>query len=85
MPLHPQVVNAKTLRDALETVSICDELSEITPKVATPVFWEDNLASGFERQQIITRRDEPRSRKRWQFSERRENCGIMRKGDEPCT
>lgn len=85
MPLQPQVISAATLRDALVLVPPADELSGIVQKGDAMVFWEDDTASGLERQQVITRRDEPRSRKRWQFSERRENCGIMRKGEEPCT
>jgi CRISPR system Cascade subunit CasD len=85
MPLQPQVVNAATLREALASVSPVEELSGIVQKGDAMVFWEDDTASGLERQQVITRRDEPRSRKRWQFSERRENCGMLRKGEEPCT
>lgn len=85
LPLQPQVVSAATLRDALEAVPSAEELSGIVPKGDTTVFWEDDKASGLQRQQSITRRDEPRSRKRWQFSERQENCGILRKGEEPCT
>ncbi len=81
LPLQPQVVSAATLCDVLESVPPADELSDIVQKGDAMVFWEDDKASGLERQQVITRRDEPRSRKRWQFSERRENCGILRKGD----
>ena len=79
LPLKPQVISAVTLRDALESVPPAEELSSIVKKGDAMVFWEDDTASGLERQQVITRRDEPRSRKRWQFSERRENCGILRK------
>ena len=85
MPLQPQVISAATLRDALESVPPVEELLGIVQKGEAMVFWEDDTASGLERQQVITRRDELRSRKRWQFSERRENCGTLRKGEEPCT
>lgn len=85
LPLQPQVISAATLRDALVSVPPADELSGIVQKVDAMVFWEDDTASGLERQQVITRRDAPRSRKRWQFSERQESCGMLRKGDEPCT
>jgi CRISPR system Cascade subunit CasD len=85
MPLQPQIVNAATLREALASVSLVVELSGIVQKGDAMVFWEDDTASGLERQQVITRRDEPRSRRRWQFSERRESCGMLRKGEEPCT
>lgn len=85
MPLQPQVISAATLRDSLESAPPVEELSGIVQKGEAMVFWEDDTASGLECRQVITRRDEPRSRKRWQFSERRENCGTLRKGDEPCT
>jgi len=85
LPLQPQVVSAATLREVLETVPSADELSGIIQRGDAAVFWEDDKTSGLERQQSITRRDESRSRKRWQFSERQESCGILRKGDEPCT
>lgn len=85
LPVQPQVVSAATLREALESVTFGDELSGILAKGPAAVYWEDNLASGLERQQVITRRDAPRSRKRWQFAERRENFGTMRKEDESCT
>ena len=85
LPLQPQVVTAENLRDALGTVQPVEELSGIIQKSDSMVYWDDDTESGLDRQQVITRRDEPRSRKRWQFSERRENCGMMRKEEEPCT
>jgi len=85
MPLLPQVIKAATLRDALGVVPPSEDLSAINQKGDAMVFWEGDMASGFECQQVITRRDAPRSRKRWQFDERGENCGVLRKGDEPCT
>jgi CRISPR system Cascade subunit CasD len=81
LPLQPQVVTAATLCDALESVQPVEELSGIIQKGDAMIYWEDHSTSGLDRQQVITRRDEPRSRKRWQFSERRENYGLMRKGE----
>jgi CRISPR system Cascade subunit CasD len=81
LPLQPQVISEATLRDALESISTVDELTGIIQKCDAMVFWEDDTESGLERQQVITRRDKPRSRKRWQFSERQENCGTLRKGE----
>jgi CRISPR system Cascade subunit CasD len=86
LPLQPRIVNAATLREAIEAVAFGDEFSGMI--VATgpaAVFWEDDVESGLERQQVIIRRDVPSSRKRWQFGERRENCGTMKKGDTSCT
>lgn len=85
LPLQPQIISATSPQEVLDTVTFGDELSGITDTEQAMVYWEDNSASGFERQQVITRRDAPRSRKRWQFSERPENCGTIRKGEKPCT
>lgn len=79
MPLHPQLVNAATLRDALVSLPPIAELTDIISNTDTNVFWEGDIESGLACQQVITRRDEPRSRKRWQFSDRRENHGVFRK------
>lgn len=84
LPLQPRIVNAATLREAIATVSFGDEFSDIMGAGPVAVFWEDDGESGLERQQVITRRDVPISRKRWQFGERRENCGTMKKGDTSC-
>lgn len=85
LPLQPRIVNAATLREAIETATFDDELSDIMVAGPAAVFWEDDGESGLERQQVITRRDVPISRKRWQFGERRENCGTMKMGDTSCT
>ena len=85
LPLQPQIVNAATLREALESVSFDEELSGIIASGSASVYWEGDFESGIERHQVITRRDDPRSRKRWQFGERLENCGTMGKENTPCT
>jgi CRISPR system Cascade subunit CasD len=85
LPLEPQIVSKTTLREALESASFGDDLSSIIVTGTVPIYWEDDSASGLERQQVITRRDALRSRKRWQFVERRENYGTMKKEETPCT
>ncbi len=79
IPLHPQIVAAATLREAFEEICPAEELSGITPKEQAMAYWEDIPESGLERQQVIFRRDALRSRSRWQFGERRENCGPLPK------
>lgn len=82
MPLNPKVINAATLREALVSVPPSDELFKLIYKDVPTVFWEDDMGSGLELQHEIIRRDELRSRKRWQFSERHENRGTMPKGNK---
>lgn len=81
LPMQPRIANATTLREAFAAVSICDELSEITTSGPTWIFWENDSTSGLEPQHVITRRDKPGSRRRWQFDERREYSGVIGKGD----
>ncbi|MBE0448544.1 MAG: type I-E CRISPR-associated protein Cas5/CasD [Actinobacteria bacterium] len=82
LPLQPQVVSASTLRDAFANVVFDDdELSEVFRSSCASIHWEDGQVSGFEREHVITRRDTPLSRTRWQFGERYENhCTIRREG-----
>ena len=84
LPLRPSVINATTLREALDSVSVpTDELPGVV-KTSTQVsvYWEGGEVSGYEREHVITRRDVPLSRKRWQFAERPENYTGMRRGGE---
>jgi len=85
MPLNPQIVTSHTLCDAFEYVLPANELRGIILKAPQNVYWENDSVNGFELQQVVTRRDEPLSRRRWQFGDRRENCGVLRKEEEPCT
>lgn len=41
-------------------------------------FWEDGIESGFDALHSVERYDFPASRKRWQFSSRRENMAIIK-------
>ena len=84
LPLQPCVVRAATLREALDSVSLpTDELAGVVKMPAQiGVYWEDGEVSGYEPDHVITRRDTPLSRKRWQFAERFENYAGMRRGGE---
>lgn len=84
LPVHPQIIRAANINEALSGVKN-DDLPDITAKSPTLIYWEDGLESGIAQNQTITRRDSPRSRKRWQFSERKENCGFFPKEDASCT
>jgi CRISPR system Cascade subunit CasD len=85
LPLQPQIINRATLREAFASASFGDDLAGIIAPNATQVYWEDDTASGLDRQQVIIRRDKLRSRKRWQFAERRESFCMIEKEETPCT
>jgi CRISPR system Cascade subunit CasD len=80
LPLHPRVVPAVNLKEVLESVKFPpDGLPEVMTSIQIGIYWEDGLESGYETDHVITCRDMPLSRKRWQFSERRENYAGMGK------
>lgn len=82
LPLQPQIVTAATLKEAMQKIEFYNtDLIAITSTNCLSIYWEGDETSGFERAQIITRRDAPLSRKRWQFGERRENYCTIQKGD----
>jgi CRISPR system Cascade subunit CasD len=85
LPLQPQIISKPTLREAFESASFGDDLVSINVAGMIPVYWEDDMTSGIDRQHVTIRRDQLRSRKRWQFAERSENFGSVEKEEAPCT
>lgn len=82
LPLQPKVVPAVNFREALESQRFStDDLPGIVQSSQVGVYWEDGAESGYEPEHVITRRDAPLSRKRWQFAERRENYAGIRRED----
>lgn len=82
LPLQPKVITATDFKGALEShIFSTKDLPGIVQSSQIGVYWEDGVESGYEREHVITRRDMPLSRKRWQFAERRENyAGVRREG-----
>lgn len=80
LPLQPKVITATNFKKVLESHSFsAADLPGIVLSSQVGVYWEDGLESGYEPEHVITRRDAPLSRKRWQFAERRENYASIRK------
>lgn len=85
LPLFPQVVNAVTVQEAMTHSVVPDELQSLIREKSSLIYWEGEQG-GYEIEQVITRRDAPLSRKRWQFVERKENFATVSIGEEPpCT
>ncbi len=84
-PLSPLVIAAESVKEALAMTPTPKELNDLIHDKSSMVYWEGEQG-GYEREQVITRRDMPISRKRWQFSERKENFATLRREEEtPCT
>lgn len=74
LPLAPQLVNAADLRSAFDQADFLDShlLAELPQSREKIFLWEDDVQAGMEALYVNPRRDEPTSRKRWQFGERNE-------------
>lgn len=84
-PLSPLVISAESVKEAMSKAPVPEELHDLLHEQSSLVYWEGEQG-GYEREQVITRRDAPLSRKRWQFSERKENFATVRREEvPPCT
>jgi len=86
LPVNPQVILAETLLDAFNIVRFDSRHLETNshngfklPKAdgAKLVWWEQTEFAGMTANMVFTRRDDPRSRTRWQFGERFEYHTIL--------
>ncbi len=86
LPLQPKVVTRNSVKEALAGfIPDHGELAGIINDSLALFYWEDGLDSGFPHEQVITRRDAPLSRTRWQFGERREHYCSVIKEDTKCS
>ena len=74
-PLNPQVIEARSLDEACRIVP--PVLVSGRKKERFRVFWEAGVEAGMKEFQRQIRRDEPTSRRRWQFSGREEYSGTV--------
>ena len=87
LPLRPQVLSAATLREAFAKAVFPDgELLLPVLKEArlVQVYWDESLKDehGYTKVHLVTRRDDPLDRERWQFLERQE-CYATETGENP--
>lgn len=74
LPLAPHIVTATDLRGAFDQAQFPDgPLLERLPASSERIFvWDESEAPGMEALHVRPRRDDPTSRRRWQFAERDE-------------
>ena len=79
LPLEPTIIEAESVRSAFEAASFStDELLELLRMRRTrQVFWEGESNEGFDTLHTVTKRDQPSSRIRWQFSNRAEHTAMI--------
>lgn len=80
LPLNPVIVTADTLSEVCKMVPPPLELYQLTKGNRHRIFWEDGVQSDITPEFSMIRRDNPISRKRWQFSTRKEYVRTIGKG-----
>jgi CRISPR system Cascade subunit CasD len=90
LPFFPEIIEATNVRAAFSKANILEELSrlyifkKLTDNGRATYFWEGSRDEGFGApQKEVTRRDQPVSRTRWQFSMRTEYVKRASRGGAP--
>ncbi|MFA4861673.1 type I-E CRISPR-associated protein Cas5/CasD [Methanoregula sp.] len=81
LPLQPQIIPSESIAAALSSVQFNDApfLFPLESNGDARVFWEGDADVGFTRVHTFQRRDDPLSRRRWQFGNRTEHSAMIRK------
>lgn len=94
LPLDPRIIRAVDLLSAFRT-SFDDDQDDSAHRTKTDfgvrsiesspysLTWEEGMKSGIEPLKSGTRRDHPRTRRRWQFDERVEHQAMLDKLEDP--
>ena len=92
LPMSPQIVKATSIVDALTKAPVegpdsiapsarRHERHRIDTDPPYSLYWEDGMESGISTEQTYTRRDQPRTRSRWQFDQRQEHHARITGGE----
>lgn len=97
LPLNPRIIEAADLLSAFRAAFACNRENsaeyeesrfglQCIETAPFPLTWEDSMNAGVGPLKSGTRRDQPRTRRRWQFDERVEHQAMVDKlEDTPCT
>lgn len=88
LPLAPRIVEAANLLSAFQAALASDRNDSIEQPAKDfdvyriesapyPLTWEDGMTAGIEPLKSGSRRDQPRTRRRWQFDERIEHQAML--------
>ena len=77
MPIDAEVVSSLNIQEAFGMIGSNDILDVLKTDDAMRLYWEGNHDAGVSAMHTITRRDDPLSRKRWQFADRQEHFAIV--------
>ena len=77
MPVDAKVVSGRNIQDAFSTMNSDDLLDGLQKDDSMRLYWEGTHDAGVPMVHTITRRDDPLSRKRWQFADRQEHFAVV--------
>jgi len=77
MPVDARVINGTDITDVINPNYADTLLNDLKKDDSMRLFWEGTNVSGIPSLHTITRRDDPLSRKRWQFADRKEHYAVI--------
>ena len=77
MPIDAEVVSGANIQEAFGMIESNEILDGLKTDDGMRLYWEGNHDAGVSAVHTITRRDDPLSRKRWQFADRQEHFAIV--------
>lgn len=88
LPVQAQVLRAGNLGQAFAKARFVDpdqligglvswRTGSLLSQTSSSLYWEEGMDAGIAVRETFTRRDQPRSRKRWQFDERAEHHAVL--------
>ena len=80
MPIDAKVVSGANIQKAFGMINSDDLLDGLQKDDGMRLYWEENHDAGVPAVHTITRRDDPLSRKRWQFADRNEHFAVVQPG-----
>ncbi len=80
MPVDAKVVSGENIQDVFGTMGMDALLGNLQKDDSMRLYWEGTQEAGVPALHTITRRDDPLSRKRWQFADRHEYFAVVQPG-----
>jgi len=81
MPIDAKVVSGANIQEAFGMINSDNLLDGLQKDDSMRLYWEGTPDAGVSLMHTITRRDDPLSRKRWQFADRQEHFAVVQPGE----
>lgn len=80
MPVDAKVVSGMNIQDTFSSMNSDNLLDGLQKDDSMRLYWEGGQDAGVPALHTITRRDDPLSRRRWQFADRKEQFAVVQPG-----